>query len=601
MRTHALALCLLTALAAPAQTIDNSALVGKYFFRHLMLTVDSSNTINSSKTLTGSITFDGAGSFNFQGQQVIGASGPASLAGTGKYSITAAGFVALTNPQQTAANMNGRVGVGALVASTTDSGTGTFDILIAIPAPATSVPLSGSYWIASLGFINGAQSQARNAFFTATPNQGSFGTITVNGQAANLGTRNITQTIAGATYSVGNDGSGTATFPLPSGGSASGQLIGGTKVLYVSRDGSIFIAGSTDSGGQDLIIGVQALPATTKNSNFANLYYTAGLLLGSDLEGSAGSASATGQGKLIATNRVHTSTGTVDLTAVNSYNMNADSSGAGPELNNFALGANGNVFIGTGYAPTATNTFQIYVGVRAPTISGAGTYLSPLGVANAASFAPVGASISPGEFITLFGANLSAKTTVSPTVTFPTTLSGVQVMINGSPVPVYSVSPTQISALVPFAITGSTATVQVTGSNTVTVPVAKTSPGIFTVPSAGIGPGAILHADYTLVNAAKPAKVGETVLIFLTGLGPVTPSVPDGAPPNILTDTTAPINVYFGGVAAKPTYKGLSPQYPGLYQINVVLPAGVPSGSNISLAIETPDAFHDQVDIALAP
>jgi len=52
------------------------------------------------------------------------------------------------------------------------------------------------------------------------------------------------------------------------------------------------------------------------------------------------------------------------------------------------------------------------------------------------------------------------------------------------------------------------------------------------VPSAGIGPGAILHADYTLVNAAKPAKVGETILIFLTGLGPVTPAVPDGAPPN---------------------------------------------------------------------
>ena len=76
------------------------------------------------------------------------------------------------------------------------------------------------------------------------------------------------------------------------------------------------------------------------------------------------------------------------------------------------------------------------------------------------------------------------------------------------------------------------------------------------------------------------------MLIFLTGLGPVTPTVPDGAPPNILTDTTAPINVYFGGVPSKPTYKGLSPQYPGLYQINVVVPTGVPAGSNIPLAIE---------------
>ena len=67
-------------------------------------------------------------------------------------------------------------------------------------------------------------------FFTAAANQGSFGTVTVNGQAANLGTQNITQTIAGATYSVGNDGSGTASFPVPSGGGTSGQLVGGTKV-----------------------------------------------------------------------------------------------------------------------------------------------------------------------------------------------------------------------------------------------------------------------------------------------------------------------------------------------------------------------------------
>ena len=199
------------------------------------------------------------------------------------------------------------------------------------------------------------------------------------------------------------------------------------------------------------MIGVRALPAATTNANFSNLYYTAGLLLGSDLEGSAGSASATGQGKLVVSGRVHTSTGTVDLTAVNSYTMNADSSGNGPELNNFALGSNGTVFLGTGYGAAPTNTFQIYFGVRAPTISGSGTYLSPLGVANAASFAPVGASISPGEFVTLFGSNLSGKTAVSPTVTFGTSLSGVQVLINGAAVPVYSVSATQVSALVPFA------------------------------------------------------------------------------------------------------------------------------------------------------
>ncbi len=605
MRIAPLTFLMLTALASPAQTIDSTSLTGKYFFRHLMLTVTGSSTISASKTLTGSMMFDGAGSFSFQGQQIVGASAPVSFAGNGKYSVNGAGFVTLANPQLAGANMNGRLGTSALVASTTDSDAATFDMLIAIPAPTSTPALSGTYWVASLEFLNGAQSLARDAFFKVTPNQGSFGSIPVNGQAVNLGNQNITQTITGATYSLGNDGSGTATFPLPSGGAATGQLIGGVKVLYVSPDGGIFIAGSIDSGGQDMIVGVRALSAATANSNFSGLYYSAGLLLSGDLEGSAGSASATGQGKLVASRRVHTNTGTVDLTAVNSYNMNADSSGTGPELDNFALGSNGNVFVGTGYGPIATNVYQLYFGVRAPPVSGSGTYLSPLGVTNAASFAPVGASISPGEFITLFGSGLSKSTGVSPTVSFPTNVSGVQVLINGSAVPVYSVSATQISALAPFALTGTTATVQVnnngTASNTVTVPVAKTSPGIFTVPSAGIGPGAVLHADFSLVNSSKPAKVGETVLIFLTGLGAVSPAVTDGAPPNILTDTLAPINVYFGGVASKPVYKGLSPQYPGLYQINVVVPAGIPAGNNISLAIETPDAFHDQVDIALAP
>ena len=515
MRIGSFALLLLTTLIAPAQTIDNSTLSGKYFFRHLMLTATGSNTIGSSKTLTGSITFDGAGSFSFQGQQVVGANAPAALAGNGKYSIGSSGFLTLPNLQQSGANMNGRLGAGAsaIVASTTDSGAAIFDILVALPAPATASPFTGTYWVVSLGFSNGAQSQVRNAFFKVTPNQGSLGTITVNGQAANLGTQNVAQTITGATYSVSNDGSGSAIFPLPSGGTASGQLIGGTKMLYVSRDSGIFIGGSADSGGQDLIIGVRASNTATTNGDFSKLYYTAGLLLGSDLEASAGSAAATGDGRLVATRRVHATAGTVDLTAVNSYNMNTDSSGIGPELNSFALSSNGTVFIGTGYAPAATNTYQLYFGIRAPTIAGSGTYLSPLGVANAASFAPVGASISPGEFVTLFGSNLSNRTDTAQTVTFPPSLSGVQVLINGKPVPVYSVSATQISALMPFALTGAVATVQVNNngavSNTVTVPVAKTSPGIFTVPSAGIGPGAVLHADYSPVNAAKPARVGK--------------------------------------------------------------------------------------------
>ena len=163
-------------------------------------------------------------------------------------------------------------------------------------------------------------------------------------------------------------------------------------------------------------------------------------------------------------------------------------------------------------------------------------------------------------------------------------------------------SPTQINCLAPFGLQGPTATIVVQGgssSNTVTVPVAASSPGIYAMNQAGSGPGAILHADYGLVSAARPAIGGETVLIYLTGMGAVNPSVPDGTAggTNPLSVTTiSPVTVYVAGQPATVVYSGLAPGYPGLYQMNVTLPALAVSG-NVPLAIQTPNAFHDQVDI----
>ena len=72
--------------------------------------------------------------------------------------------------------------------------------------------------------------------------------------------------------------------------------------------------------------------------------------------------------------------------------------------------------------------------------------------------------------------------------------------------------------------------VEVNGSksNSVTVYVDNSAPGIYTLAENGIGSGAILHADYSLVNDSSPAVPGETVLLFMNGLGTVTPAVGDG-------------------------------------------------------------------------
>jgi IPT/TIG domain. len=601
---------LFTAAVLSSQIPDNGSLTGKYYVRHLQLSAEVSTTISSIRSFSGTLTFDGNGGLTWQGQQTTGTAAPASLGGSGTYSVQGNGFVTLSNPQQSGATVNARMGTNAIVGSTTDGATNTYDFLVAIPAPAggaTNGSLNGTYFVSSLDFLGATSGQVRNAFFRVTSNgSGNFGDVSITGQGANLGSQTVTQLVSGATYNLTADGSGSAVFPIPSSGTANGQLVGGRKVLYISKDGSLFLAGSSENGGQDMIIGVKSIAAGASNSNLKGLYFTAGLRFESEFNAHAGASSATGEGKLVSSRRVRTSSGPLDLTALNAYTVNADGSGIGPELNTFGIGVGGQAFVGGGVANIATGVYEIYLGIRAPSITGStNVFLNPQGVVNAASFAPTGAPIAPGEFITLFGSGFSSATTVAQSLPFPATLGGVQVLINNQPAPVYLVSPNQLSVLVPFSTTGSTASILVNNngsrSNTVTVPLAQTSPGIFTVPPAGFGPGAILHADFSLVSAAKPARTGETILVFLTGLGAVSPSVPDGAagPSGPLSNVVASMNVYIGGVQAPVSFKGLAPGFAGLYQMNVVVPAGAPAGSNVSLAIATPNAFHDQVDVAV--
>ena len=105
--------------------------------------------------------------------------------------------------------------------------------------------------------------------------------------------------------------------------------------------------------------------------------------------------------------------------------------------------------------------------------------------------------------LTLYGANLAGSLVIAPAIPFTGSFSNVQVTINGTAAPLSYVSPTQISAIVPYGLTGAIAQVQVnnngTLSNTVTMFTNVTSPGIFTVPPGGLGYGAVLHQDGSLV------------------------------------------------------------------------------------------------------
>jgi uncharacterized protein (TIGR03437 family) len=271
-----------------------------------------------------------------------------------------------------------------------------------------------------------------------------------------------------------------------------------------------------------------------------------------------------------------------------------------------AAGGNGNFYLLAGNE----GDYYLSLGVKLQSFSGTGTFVFPSGVVNAATNAPFTAQLSPGEVITLYGTGLApAGTNASSSAPFPATLAGVGVTINGTPAPVYSVTPTQINAVVPYSLDPTAtflATVQVTNngtlSNTVTDYLGFSSPGVFTVPPGGLGPGAILHSDFTLVSTASPAKVGETVQIYLTGLGAVSPAVNAGAPApsSPLSKTVNTTFVYIDGLQATVGYSGLAPGLGGLYQLNVTIPTGVTAGSLVTLEVDGADALNIQATIPIS-
>ena len=190
-------------------------------------------------------------------------------------------------------------------------------------------------------------------------------------------------------------------------------------------------------------------------------------------------------------------------------------------------------------------------------------------------------------------------------------------MINNVLAPIYYVSPTQLSVIVPYALASALTTtglaqVQVnnngTLSNTVTLYATNALPGVFTQNQNGIGDAIALHPDGSNVTPASPAQTGEVLAIYLTGLGTVSPTVTDGSlgptnPLSIADELTAGnLGVNFNDFnnssfqSATIGYAGLAPGLSGLYQLNVTVPTGVGPG-DVYLEIFTDFADENQVQI----
>jgi len=201
--------------------------------------------------------------------------------------------------------------------------------------------------------------------------------------------------------------------------------------------------------------------------------------------------------------------------------------------------------------------------------------------------------IAPGGLITLFGNQLSPVNLASAEMPLPTALADSCLTVNGFPVPILFVSPNQINAQMPFETVGNVSMILRTpggSSDTYNLQVIPGAPSVFRSGVAGPltnVPTIIRDSNGQLVTDSDPVHRNDILVIFLTGLGLTSPAVPTGMPSplNPLAIALTKPSVTIGGMQLPLSYYGLAPGEVGVYQINVRVPANVPTGLSVPLAI----------------
>jgi uncharacterized protein (TIGR03437 family) len=294
--------------------------------------------------------------------------------------------------------------------------------------------------------------------------------------------------------------------------------------------------------------------------------------------------------------------------------------------NGFSLtNANNGNWTGTWTPPNSAGPIQIVaqafsfgnppLGGQTPILQGSiRTTLTPLArpdhITDNASRRP-GNQIPLGSWASLFGDGMSDIEMVAPSTPYTSPLADTQVLLGGVPLPLEYVSDGQVNALIPRNLDPNTQhQIVVQRGGTISVPldvtVADVAPGLYTVNDQGSGQALVLVGDTGLLAApaadnARPAQRGETLMIYMEGLGPVNNAPPDGFPsPDDSSATTlaTPI-VTIGGAMAALQYSGLEPGVAGVYLVKAVVPDDAPSGDAVPLVVSVNDIGSNPATIAI--
>ncbi len=115
--------------------------------------------------------------------------------------------------------------------------------------------------------------------------------------------------------------------------------------------------------------------------------------------------------------------------------------------------------------------------------------------------------------------------------------------------------------------------------------------------STSAGPAIVHSSDFTLVSPSNPAKTGEILTLFATGLGPTKPGVDPGQPLPNAAPVNAPVGVWVNGTAAEVLYAGGYSGSTNGYQVNFRLPAGAAGGA---ASLKVSSAWISGSDVTIA-
>jgi len=229
-------------------------------------------------------------------------------------------------------------------------------------------------------------------------------------------------------------------------------------------------------------------------------------------------------------------------------------------------------------------------------------------IVNSASLAA--GPLAPGTLVTVSAAGLADGSASAPDdgiQPLPTKLGDVQVVFDGVPLPLLSVSPTQIRAQIPYAVENATAasvyvrTEHSDGRITITsatgVRIVPASPGLFAFGGTEPRSGLILHASTNAagqngmpVTPENPAKPGETLIVWAAGLGSVdanaTAPLAMGVPyAGSEAQVAVPVNALVNGRSSRVVSAVLPQGSIGIYEVRVALPADLPNNPKTQLLI----------------